>query len=73
MPVQSNNWEKYIEENNTVAINKPYNGTQGMFIPYYLKDKITSFSDLANPAIASMFDKDILLQYHLVQIQFVYL
>jgi len=58
MPVQSNNWEKYIEENNTVAINKPYNGTQGMFIPYYLKDKITSFSDLANPAIASMFDKD---------------
>mgnify|MGYP001590513652 CR=1 FL=1 len=58
MPVQINNWKKYVEENNTVAINKPYYGTQGMFIPNYLTNTIRSFSDLANPKIASMFDKD---------------
>ena len=33
MPVQINNWNKYIEGNNSVALNKPYNGTQGMFVP----------------------------------------
>lgn len=58
MPVQINNWNKYIEGNNSVALNKPYNGTQGMFVPYYLSDKISSFSDLADPEIASLFDKD---------------
>ena len=44
MPVQLNNWKRYVEENNTVAVNKPYNGTQGMFVPYYLADKISSFA-----------------------------
>lgn len=58
MPVQLNNWKRYVEENNTVAVNKPYNGTQGMFVPYYLADKISSFADLANPRIASLFDKN---------------
>ena len=58
MPVQLNNWKRYVEENNTVAVKKPYNGTQGMFVPYYLADKISSFADLANPRIASLFDKN---------------
>ena len=35
MPVQINNWKKYVEENNTVAIHKPYYGNHSWFIPYY--------------------------------------
>ena len=58
MPNQVGNWDKYIKGNETVAANNPYTGTQGMFVPHYLADKVTSFEDLANPEIAALFDKD---------------
>lgn len=58
MPNQVGNWDQYVEGNNTVAVNEPYTGTQGMFVPHYLADKVTSFEDLANAEIAALFDKD---------------
>ena len=58
MPNQVANWDQYVDGNKTVGVNKPYTGTQGMFVPHYLADKVTSFADLANPEIAALFDKD---------------
>ena len=58
MPNQQPIWDKYIDEAKSVAHNSPYLGTQGMFVPHYLADKIKSFADLAKPEIAAMFDKD---------------
>ena len=58
MPNQQAIWDKYIKGAKTVAHNKPYKGTQGMYVPNYLADKIKSFDDLKKPEIAAMFDKD---------------
>ncbi|MDJ0644324.1 MAG: glycine betaine ABC transporter substrate-binding protein [Erythrobacter sp.] len=58
MPNQQAIWDKYIKGAKTVAHNKPYKGTQGMYVPHYLADKIKSFDDLKKPEIAAMFDKD---------------
>ncbi len=58
MPNQQGPWDKYIEGAGTVSHNQPYKGGQGMFVPAYLGDKITSFDDLKDPAVAAMFDKD---------------
>jgi len=58
MPNQQGPWDKYIVDAKTVDHNSPYKGTQGMFVPSYMADKISSFEDLKNPEIAAMFDKD---------------
>ncbi|MGI9424750.1 MAG: glycine betaine ABC transporter substrate-binding protein, partial [Hyphomicrobiaceae bacterium] len=58
MPNQQALWDKFIKEAKTVDHNTPYKGTQGMFVPHYLADKIKSFNDLKKPEIAAMFDKD---------------
>ncbi len=58
MPNRQPIWDKYVEGAKTVAVNKPYQGTQMMYVPTYMADKISSFEDLANPEIAAMFDKD---------------
>ena len=60
MPNQQANWDAYIEEgsSNSVAVNDPYLGTQEMFVPAYMADKVKSMEDLKNPAIAALFDKD---------------
>ena len=58
MPNQQGPWDKYIVENKTVDHNTPYLGTQQMYVPSYMSDKIKSFDDLKNPEIAAMFDKD---------------
>lgn len=58
MPNQQNPWDKYIRDAKTVDHNEPYLGTQQMYIPKYMSDKIKSFEDLNNPEIAAMFDKD---------------
>jgi glycine betaine/proline transport system substrate-binding protein len=58
MPNQQGPWDKYIEDAGTVSHNQPYKGGQGMFVPNYLANKITSFEDLKDPAVAAMFDKD---------------
>ena len=58
MPNQQAIWDKYIVEAKSVGHNEPYFGTQGMFVPHYMSDKVKSFSDLSNPEFAAMFDKD---------------
>lgn len=58
MPNQQAIWDKFIVDAKTVAHNQPYAGTQQMYVPSYMSDKIKSFDDLKDPAIAAMFDKD---------------
>ena len=58
IPNQQAVWDKYVEDAGTVAHNQPYAGTQQMYVPAYLSDKIKSFKDLKDPAIAALFDKD---------------
>jgi len=58
MPNQQGPWDKYIVEAKSVAHNKPYKGTQGMFVPSYMADTLSSFDDLNKPEVAAMFDKD---------------
>lgn len=58
MPNQQAIWDKFIVNAKSVGHNSSYKGTQGMFVPHYLADKIKSFEDLKKPEIAAMFDKD---------------
>lgn len=58
MPNQQGPWDKYIVEAKSVAHNKPYLGTQQMYVPSYLADKIKNFDDLNDPELAAMFDTD---------------
>lgn len=58
MPNQQAIWDKYIDGAKSVAANQPYAGTQMMYVPSYMADKVSSFEDLAKPEIAAMFDKD---------------
>lgn len=58
MPNRQVIWDKYVDGAKTVGVNKPYEGTQMMYVPSYMADKVSSFEDLANPEIAAMFDKD---------------
>lgn len=58
MPNQQAIWDKFIVDAKTVAHNQPYAGTQQMYVPSYMADKIKNFDDLKDPAIAAMFDKD---------------
>lgn len=56
MPNQQALWDKFVVEAKTVGTNQPYLGTQSMYVPAYLADKIKSFDDLNDPEIAAMFD-----------------
>ena len=58
MPNRQGIWDKYIDGAKTVGHNSPYLGTQMMYVPSYMADKVKSFDDLAKPEIAAMFDKD---------------
>lgn len=58
MPNRQVIWDKYVDGAKTVGVNKPYDGTQMMYVPSYMADKVSSFDDLAKPEIAAMFDKD---------------
>jgi len=58
MPNRQAIWDKYIDGAKTVANNTPYSGTQQMYVPSYMSDRIKSMEDLNNPEIAAMFDKD---------------
>jgi len=58
MPNRQPIWDKYIEGAESVAVSSSYEGTQGMYVPTYMADQISSFDDLAKPEIAAMFDKD---------------
>ena len=58
MPNDQADWDKYVDGAKSVAVNEPYLGTQEMFVPAYLSDKVKSFDDLKRPEIAALFDKD---------------
>lgn len=58
MPNRQGIWDKYIEEAKSVGHNEPYLGTQAMYVPAYMQDRVKHIDDLLNPEIAAMFDTD---------------
>ncbi len=58
MPNRKSIWDKYVDGANTVGHNIPYPGTQNIYVPTYMKDRVSSIEDLKNPEVAAMFDKD---------------
>ncbi len=58
MPNQQALWDEYIDGNQTVLTNKPYNGTSNIYVPTYMTDKVKTIEDLNDPEIAAMFDTD---------------
>ncbi|ETW92581.1 MAG: glycine/betaine ABC transporter substrate-binding protein [Candidatus Entotheonella factor] len=58
MPNRQGIWDKYIDGAKTVGHNAPYSGTQKMYVPSYMADKVKTVDDLKKPEIAAMFDKD---------------
>lgn len=58
MPNRQAIWDKYIDEAKTVAANIPYEGTQKLYVPSYMADRVKTMQDLNDPEIAAMFDKD---------------
>ena len=58
MPNRQGIWDKYVDGAKTVGHNTPYLGTQKMYVPSYMADKVKTVDDLKNPEIAAMFDKD---------------
>lgn len=58
MPNRQNVWDAYIDGAKTVGHNIPYEGTQRMYVPSYMSDRVKSIEDLRDPEVAAMFDKD---------------
>lgn len=62
LPAQSDRWAKFIAPGSreTVLVNKPYIGSEGLYIPGYIQDKygIKSVAQLADPKVAALFDMD---------------
>ena len=58
MPNQQALWDEYIDGNQTVATNSPYQGTSNIYVPSYMTDRVKSIEDLKNPEVAAMFDTD---------------
>ena len=58
MPNQQALWDEYIDGNQTVLTNKPYNGTSNIYVSTYMTDKVKTIEDLNDPEIAAMFDTD---------------
>lgn len=58
MPNRQSVWDEYIDGAKTVGHNVPYEGTQRMYVPSYMADRVKSIEDLKDPEIAAMFDKD---------------
>ena len=58
MPNRQGIWDKYVDGAQTVGVNKPYLGTQMMYVPTYMADIVSSVEDMLDPEIAAMFDKD---------------
>lgn len=58
MPNRQGLWDKFVDGAETVAVNTPYEGTQMMYVPTFMADKVKSFEDLKDPEVVAMFDKD---------------
>lgn len=58
MPSRAGLWDKYIDGSATVAVNTPYEGTQRIYVPSYMTDKLSSIEDMKKPEVALLFDSD---------------
>lgn len=58
MPNREAIWNEYIDGAKTVGHNIPYLGTQRIYVPSFMADRVSSIEDLKDPEIAAMFDKD---------------
>ena len=58
MPNRQGIWDRYVVDANSVAHNKPYRGTQRMYVPSYMADEVSSVEDMLKPEVAAKFDKD---------------
>ena len=58
MPNRQAIWDKYVDGAQSVGHNKPYLGTQQMYVPTYMADEVRTVEDLMKPEVAAMFDKD---------------
>ena len=58
MPNRQGIWDKSVDGAMTVGVNKPYLGTQQMYVPTYMADRVSTVEDLRDPEVAAMFDKD---------------
>ena len=58
MPNREAIWKKYVDGAQTVGHNTPYLGTQKMYVPSFMADRVKSIEDLKDPEVAAMFDKD---------------
>ena len=58
MPNRQAIWDEYIDGAKTVGHNIAYLGTQKMYVPSYMADRVKSVEDLKDPEVAAMFDKD---------------
>lgn len=58
MPNREAIWNEYIDGAKTVGHNIPYLGTQKLYVPAYMADRVSSIEDLKDPEVAAMFDKD---------------
>jgi glycine betaine/proline transport system substrate-binding protein len=58
MPNRQAIWDKYVDGAKSVGHNIPYLGTQKLYVPSFMADKVKSVEDLKKPEIAAMFDKD---------------
>ena len=58
MPNRQAIWDKYVDGAQSVGHNKPYLGTQQMYVPSYMADEVSTVEDLMKPEVAAMFDKD---------------
>ncbi|WP_424987507.1 glycine betaine ABC transporter substrate-binding protein [Microbulbifer sp. S227A] len=58
MPNRQAIWDEFVDGAKTVGHNSPYAGTQKLYVPAFMADRVSSIEDLADPEIAAMFDKD---------------
>lgn len=58
LPAREAIWNAYVEDAETMAHNAPYPGTQKLYVPAYMAERVRSIEDLRDPEIAAMFDKD---------------
>lgn len=58
MPNHQASWDQYVEGNETIDVNTPYQGTSNIYVPSYMADTVRSIEDLRKPEVAAMFDTD---------------
>lgn len=58
MPNRQPVWDEYVDGAGTVGVNIPYEGTQKIYVPSYMASTASSIEDLADPAVAALFDTD---------------